>query len=372
MILRLSVHLRRDEGVDLVLGYACRFSILILPERFYDSMILRLSVHLRFKNQLSSSTTIISTELIKLINAPIADMNGASGNADCIRVDGVEYNVSNLLSMKNILDKDRSTVPNYPRVVEPSPWQPEKRDRTGREQSRTTFPRKELLPISRSNSFRRRNLYKSDSSRSLKGSCLTIKPPKGDRRKYLTLKQRFDSSLRAVQKPPPHHASSSSSNSSSVLPPPPPPPPMENDDDNFEQDWTSPKDNCERRKQLTADPFQDSPYMRNSLNDCPSSMEFSSSSSSSTSSSVPLKRTPPLQMELFPGFHQPLLGAAHTLQAVSEGRIQPSCCMVCTARFSCVSEALYVVCPYCKTVSPNAKAPEYGHGVGLGFQVEDV
>jgi hypothetical protein len=180
----------------------------------------------------------------------------------------------------------------------------------------------------------------------------SIKLPEGNRRNYLTLKQRFDSSLRALQKPPPSQASSFNN---SV--PPPPPPPMMDDDDAFERNWESPSDKYQRRKQMIEEPFRDSPYVTRSMR-----------KSHRSSTSLPLKT--PLQVEISPGFYQPLLGAADTMQAVSEGRIQASCCMACTARFSCVAEALYVVCPYCKTVSHTEA--EYGRGVGLGFRLEDL
>ena len=163
-------------------------------------------------------------------------MSRVSPNTGYILVDGVEYDVSNLLSAHQSVqhDKDRSpTVPNYYPRIEPSPWQPESRKRSGREQPRMTStlhtlsPSKKVLP--RTNS--RRWAHKSHSF----SGCSPTKKPKGDLRNYLTLQQRFDSSLRALLKPPPPHASSSNN---SV--PPPPPPPMENDADNFEQDWTSP------------------------------------------------------------------------------------------------------------------------------------
>lgn len=108
--------------------------------------------------------------------------------------------------------------------------------------------------------------------------------------------------------------------------------------------------------------------MRHILNDFPSP-EVSSPSIMGILPSPSLEETP-LQIEISPGYYQTLLGAAETMHAVSEGRIQPSCCMACCARFSCVSEALYVVCPYCTTVSHTEA--EYGHGVGLGFQQENL
>jgi hypothetical protein len=293
---------------------------------------------------------------------PVANsMSRGSPNSGHILVDGVEYDVSNLLSMQSVLDKDRSTVPNYP-YVEPSPWQPETRKRTDREQPRTTStlhtssPSKKVLP--RTNS--RRGHHKSHSF-----TCSPTKKPKGDLRNYLTLQQRFDSSLRALQKRPPQTSSSNNSV------PPPPPPPMEDDAHNFEQNWTSPLDgDYERKKQVIEDPFRDSPYisrsMRKSINAFPSSSKGARSSSTSPS----LKTAPALQVEISPGFYQPLVGAADTMQAVSDGRVQSSGCMACRARFSCVLEALYVVCPHCKTVSHTDA--EYGEGVGLGFQLEDL
>jgi hypothetical protein len=286
-------------------------------------------------------------------------------NAGHILVDGIEYDVSNLLSMQSVLEEDRSrTVPNYPHI-EPSPWQPETRKRTDREQPRTTStvhtssPSKKILP-------------RAHSRRGLRGkshsfSCSPAKKPKGDLRNYLTLQQRFDSSLRALQKPPPPQASLPNN---SVLPPPPPPM-MEDDADNFEQNWKAPVDgDYERRKQLIEDPFRDSPYISSSMRKCIDGLPYSSKGTRSSSTSPPLKKAPPLQVEISPGFYQPLVGAADTMQAVSEGRVLSSGCMACRARFSCVLDVLYVVCPYCKTVSHTDT--ENGQGVGLGFRLEDL
>lgn len=325
---------------------------------------------------------------------PVADISRGSGaggspaapnSAGHVLVDGVEFDVSNLLCMRSapaVIDGS-TTIPNYYPHIEPSPWQPETRKRTGLEQqqprptsqfhhhtSLLSPSKKEVLLVAATTNtncspreHHRSNSFSSPSS---------TEPLAGNYRKYLTLKQRFDSSLRAVKKAPPPPGEASSSNNS-VRPPPPPPPPMEDDDD-FEQNWISPPmDEYERRKKSIEDPFRDSPYIsrseRKSLNYSPSSMGSSSSIMGSSSNSPSFHKAP-LQVEISPGFYQPLLGASDTMQAVSEGRIQPSCCMACSARFSCVLEALYVVCPYCKTISHTDA--EYGLGVGLGFLPEDL
>jgi hypothetical protein len=254
---------------------------------------------------------------------------GSPHNAGHIMVDGVEYDVSNLvLSIKRCsLDQDRNTVPHYPHIV-PSPGQPETRKRAGavpnyprivpstwQSETRqprltksfhTSIPSKELLP-NRANSCQ--GHYQKSETHPFR--CSPISPNEEGRRKPAS--------------PPPPQASSSNN-----IPPPPPSPPS--------RDRSSPVDKYERRKHSivpqycltpssTMDKYarkktHDSKYstrsMRKSLKHCPSSSVGSFSSMGSTRSIITspssLKRKTS-HVEIYPGIYRPVSLARREVDA---------------------------------------------------------
>lgn len=76
-----------------------------------------------------------------------------------------------------------------------------------------------------------------------------------------------------------------------------------------------------------------------------------------------------LMIEIMPGLSEPLRGSAETIKAHMSGNIMRIHCVCCDQDISCVGDAAYVLCPNCTVVSPAPSESMNGSswGVGLGF-----
>lgn len=77
-----------------------------------------------------------------------------------------------------------------------------------------------------------------------------------------------------------------------------------------------------------------------------------------------------LMIEIMPGLSEPLRGSAETMKAHMSGNIMRIHCVCCDQDISCVGDAAYVLCPTCTVVSPAPSESMNGNsswGVGLGF-----
>jgi hypothetical protein len=80
------------------------------------------------------------------------------------------------------------------------------------------------------------------------------------------------------------------------------------------------------------------------------------------------------EVEVEPGVFLPLHGSQETLEAMQEGQLVSCTCFVCMQPLMCVPQALYVLCPDCRVVSPVAASkqsvtlPGGMGGVGLGMK----
>jgi hypothetical protein len=81
-----------------------------------------------------------------------------------------------------------------------------------------------------------------------------------------------------------------------------------------------------------------------------------------------------LELEVAPGLFLPLHGSQETLTAMQEGPLVSCNCFVCKQTVVCVPQALYVLCPDCRVVSPVATSKQIAAlpgemgGVGLGMK----
>lgn len=74
------------------------------------------------------------------------------------------------------------------------------------------------------------------------------------------------------------------------------------------------------------------------------------------------------QVELYPGFEQPLRLSSETQSAISCGFTRVTVCMSCTVEVHCIQDAKYLLCPVCQSITPLDDCEEsVSFGVGLGF-----
>jgi hypothetical protein len=106
-----------------------------------------------------------------------------------------------------------------------------------------------------------------------------------------------------------------------------------------------------------------------------------SSSSGRERSSIPeLSQIPPPQLsspqttiEISPGVHVRLRGAAETWKAIENDYYMPAECICCESTIFCIQNADFVLCPDCRVVSRMEGVSSRGMGgVGLGFKYEDL
>jgi hypothetical protein len=64
-----------------------------------------------------------------------------------------------------------------------------------------------------------------------------------------------------------------------------------------------------------------------------------------------------LELEVSPGVYLPLHGSKETFQAMQEGCLAETHCLICCASLYCVNVANFVLCPTCRVVSPVDTAP---------------
>lgn len=89
----------------------------------------------------------------------------------------------------------------------------------------------------------------------------------------------------------------------------------------------------------------------------------------------PSRHQDDLEIEIEPGVFARLRGAEETWVAVEDGQVAYTDCMCCGANLMCIDDALYVLCPECKVVSPlfsdGGRGNPHG-GVGLGLRADDL
>lgn len=81
-------------------------------------------------------------------------------------------------------------------------------------------------------------------------------------------------------------------------------------------------------------------------------------------------------IEVAPGVHLQLRGAAETLRAIEDDFYIPAECSCCNMTLFCIQNADLVLCPDCRVVSPvvvdSIRSSNEGQSVGLGFTMEDL
>lgn len=115
--------------------------------------------------------------------------------------------------------------------------------------------------------------------------------------------------------------------------------------------------------------------------------ELGSGSSIRSSRAVP-RRAASTCIEIAPGVFEPLRGADESWQAFLDDFYLPTLCMGCGEQILCIKDALYVICPQCKTIGPmmaeenGGGKPVHGdsdsdqgettYGIGLGMTVDTL
>lgn len=76
-------------------------------------------------------------------------------------------------------------------------------------------------------------------------------------------------------------------------------------------------------------------------------------------------------IEIAPGEFLTLRGANETWQSIQNDEFMPASCSCCHETIFCIQDAGFVLCPFCRVVSPmHGNSPDAG--VGLGFCMEDL
>jgi hypothetical protein len=78
-----------------------------------------------------------------------------------------------------------------------------------------------------------------------------------------------------------------------------------------------------------------------------SSIENDSSEPSNSSHSLP-----GVKVEIYPGVSQIFRGAEETAKAAKRNFVEGCTCLACTAEYSCIADAAFVICPACFVVNP--------------------
>lgn len=76
------------------------------------------------------------------------------------------------------------------------------------------------------------------------------------------------------------------------------------------------------------------------------------------------------EVQVAPGEYLPLRGAEETWRAIQVDFYLPCGCVGCDGTIFCIQDAEFVLCPCCKSVGPMSGGG--GHGVGIGFTMEDL
>ena len=84
-----------------------------------------------------------------------------------------------------------------------------------------------------------------------------------------------------------------------------------------------------------------------------------------------------LLVEISPGCRVPLRGSEETTAAIGRDFFDPMTCFACSKDIFCISDASFVVCPSCRTISPvgGEGGPDsdlFRYGLGLGFTGESL
>jgi len=59
-----------------------------------------------------------------------------------------------------------------------------------------------------------------------------------------------------------------------------------------------------------------------------------------------------VKVEIYPGVSKILRGAHATAKAAKRNFVVGCTCLVCTAEYSCIADAAFVICPACYVVNP--------------------
>jgi hypothetical protein len=75
--------------------------------------------------------------------------------------------------------------------------------------------------------------------------------------------------------------------------------------------------------------------------------------------------SPPLTIQVLPGLHLTLHGAAETHLAIADGLYGPVQCLDCKSNLFCILKASLVLCPTCRAIGPSGME-NVDHGIGNG------
>jgi hypothetical protein len=81
-----------------------------------------------------------------------------------------------------------------------------------------------------------------------------------------------------------------------------------------------------------------------------------------------------VKIEVYPGEFLRLRGADETWHAIKYDFYMPCICICCNLTLFCIQDAIFVLCPTCRIVSPleGVVLDGYDGGVGLGFTIEEL
>lgn len=106
------------------------------------------------------------------------------------------------------------------------------------------------------------------------------------------------------------------------------------------------------------------------------SSSIASRASSAASSAQKKPQAMPM-IEISPGVHVRLRGAAETRDCIRRDEYTPATCFACELDIFCISNASFVLCPNCRVVNPLGDGSEQQDammkgGVGLGFTFDEL
>jgi hypothetical protein len=80
------------------------------------------------------------------------------------------------------------------------------------------------------------------------------------------------------------------------------------------------------------------------------------------------------KIEVYPGAFMRLRGADETWNAIKYDFYMPCMCICCNLTLFCIQDAIFVLCPACRSVSPldGVILDGYDGGVGLGFTIGEL
>ena len=89
-----------------------------------------------------------------------------------------------------------------------------------------------------------------------------------------------------------------------------------------------------------------------------------------------LPNPPSSYIEIEPGYQAPLRRPEETRDAIARDAFVSRHCYGCEASLYCMDSAKYMICPYCRVISPlwstSRGTPDYVYGVSMAFTTETL